>query len=261
MVIKDQAVCVRVIDYSETSQIVTLWTRDHGKLSAIAKGAKRSTSAFDGPIELFSYGGAVYHESTRDGLSTLVEFQQTSDLVMQIPKDLFSYHGALLATELLVRLTQEQDAHPNLYGIYLQFLRDICDVSTSPADAPRLSLLILFELNLLKEIGLSLVLSRCVNCEQDRPLHWADIFLSHAAHGFVCRDCEMNFPERVYLSKEVGRCLAHLPSLITAGLDTLRLVEKHLIDHFTYLLHREPRTAKFVLQDKRHPLGTPYNNL
>ncbi len=56
MLTKDFAICIRAADFSETSQIVTLFTRATGKIKAIAKGSKRPKSKFDGPIEIFSYG-------------------------------------------------------------------------------------------------------------------------------------------------------------------------------------------------------------
>ncbi|MFQ6036643.1 MAG: DNA repair protein RecO, partial [Sedimentisphaerales bacterium] len=56
MLIKDTAICIRAVDYSETSQIVTFFTRATGKIRAIAKGSKRPKSAFDGPIEILSFG-------------------------------------------------------------------------------------------------------------------------------------------------------------------------------------------------------------
>src|SRR4030042_3053482 len=77
MLTKDIAICIRATDYSETSQIVTLFTRINGKINAIAKGSKRPKSAFDGPIEVFSYGKIVFSDSSREKLATLTEFQQT----------------------------------------------------------------------------------------------------------------------------------------------------------------------------------------
>ena len=53
MLTKDTAICIRTVDYSETSQIVTFFTRAKGKLTAIAKGSKRPKSAFDGTVEIF----------------------------------------------------------------------------------------------------------------------------------------------------------------------------------------------------------------
>ena len=56
MQIKDKAICLRAVNYSETSQVVTLFTRDHGKIAAMAKGSRRAKSSFDGAIEVFSFG-------------------------------------------------------------------------------------------------------------------------------------------------------------------------------------------------------------
>jgi hypothetical protein len=62
--LKDQAVVLRLVDWSETSQIAVLLTREHGKISAVAKGAKRQTpsiaSRFSGGLELLCRGEAVY---------------------------------------------------------------------------------------------------------------------------------------------------------------------------------------------------------
>ena len=76
MLTKDTAICIRTTDYSETSQIVTLFTKAAGKISAIAKGSKRPKSAFDGPLEVLSYGRIVFSDSNREKLATLTEFQQ-----------------------------------------------------------------------------------------------------------------------------------------------------------------------------------------
>ena len=77
MLTKDLAICIRAIDYSETSQIVTFFTRASGKIGAIAKGSKRPKSAFDGPIEIFSHGRIVFTDSNKEKLATLTEFETT----------------------------------------------------------------------------------------------------------------------------------------------------------------------------------------
>ncbi len=77
MITKDTAICIRAIDYSETSQILTFFTRDTGKIGAIAKGSKRPKSSFGGPFEIFSYGKIVFAESNKDKLSTLTEFESS----------------------------------------------------------------------------------------------------------------------------------------------------------------------------------------
>ncbi len=70
MLNKDVAICLRKTDFSETSQVVTFFTKDAGKLAALAKGAKRKKSSFDGPIEVFSYGQIVYSQTPTARLAT-----------------------------------------------------------------------------------------------------------------------------------------------------------------------------------------------
>ena len=74
MLTKDRAICLRVVDYSETSQVVTLFGRLLGKIRAIAKGSKRPKSAFEGPIEPLSFGDIMFSGFSKDTLATLTEF-------------------------------------------------------------------------------------------------------------------------------------------------------------------------------------------
>ncbi len=57
--LKSLALCLRVVDYGETSQIATFFTRERGKVGAIAKGAKRRTSRFVGVLEPLLLGEVV----------------------------------------------------------------------------------------------------------------------------------------------------------------------------------------------------------
>ena len=76
--VSDRCICLRKTEYSETSQILTLMSRDYGIFRAIAKGAHRRTKAgaskFDGGIDFLELGDAVFtHDPARD-LATLTEW-------------------------------------------------------------------------------------------------------------------------------------------------------------------------------------------
>ena len=64
--IKDQVVCLGHRRYSETSQIVTLFGRDSGKIRAIAKGARREKGSFGGGLDVLSSGEAVFIRPGQD---------------------------------------------------------------------------------------------------------------------------------------------------------------------------------------------------
>ena len=122
MLTTDSAICIRAIDYSETSQIVTLFTRTTGKISAIAKGSKRAKSAFDGPLEIFSAGEIVFSHRENQKLATLTEFEQ-KPIFAGLRKNLAPLNAALFAAELVNELTDQYDPHKGLFEIFSQFLQ------------------------------------------------------------------------------------------------------------------------------------------
>ncbi len=246
MLTKDSAICIRAVDYSETSQIVTFFAKATGKFTAIAKGSKRPKSAFDGPIEVFSLGRIVFSDSNREKLATLTEFQQAPGLA-GLSKNLFALNCASFAIELLNSLTDDYDPHPQLFDSLLQFLPNVNEQRDDVRGA--LSLLILFQLALLKEVGLMPILNYCVNCKNAFSNAWQGVYFSSAANGIVCRDCEAAFPDKIRVAASVADCLADLKLLANAKEQTLEQIEKLLISHFTETLGRRPKLAKHILKN------------
>jgi len=213
---KDIAICLRTVNYSETSQIVTLFTRDSGKLGAIAKGSKRARSSFDGPIEVLSYGEIVY--TTRESAKLATLTQLTKDPVFrQISNDLFALNCGLFAAELLNEFTHEFDPHPELFDSAVRFLTDVQTADEFGA----LAFLILFQLSLLEGIGLKPVLGRCANCKNPYSDKWPSIYFSSFANGLICADCEQSFADKVRLTKSAGGALADIKLLGKADKRTL----------------------------------------
>jgi DNA repair protein RecO (recombination protein O) len=249
---KDTAICIRAIDYSETSQIVTFFTRATGKISAIAKGSKRPKSAFDGPIEIFSHGKIVFSDSNKEKLATLTEFEQQPGLT-DLRNNLFALNCRLFGAELMNSLTHDYDPHPDLYDSFLQFLQNINESQVtrheSRVTSHELSLLILFQLSLLREIGLQPILNACVNCKTkyERRATSNEFYFSSSANGLICRDCKASFPDKIRLTKNATNCLANVKLIAESHEETLSEIENVLISHFTQLLGHKPKMAKYIL--------------
>jgi len=247
---KDTAICIRAIDYSETSQIVTFFARATGKISTIAKGSKRPKSAFDGPIEIFSYGKIVFADSKKEKLATLTEFESAYGGAgfTGLSSNLFTMNCCLFGAELLNKFTHDYDPHPQLFDDFLQFLEN---AQESKNKHQMLALLILFQLGLLKEVGLQPILSYCVNCKT-RYEHRASsiehrVYFSSSANGLICRDCEASFPDKLRLTQTAANCLSNLKLLAESQEKTLNEIETVLIHHFTEILGRKPKMAKYIL--------------
>ncbi len=283
MLTKDTAICIRAIDFSETSQIVTFFARAAGKISAIAKGSKRPKSAFDGPLEIFSYGKIVFSNSNKEKLATLTEFESAygGPGFTGLSSNLFTLNCCLFGAELLNKFTHDYDPHPQLFDDFLQFLENtqslILDSRFSIPDnqsltsiqqpcpgAPgssieMLALLILFQLSLLKEVGLRPVLNACANCKTRYDIRKRgmmdegrktrdEFYFSSSANGLICRDCEASFPDKLRLTQKAANCLSNLKLLAESQEKTLIEIETVLVRHFTELLGRKPKMAKYILK-------------
>jgi DNA repair protein RecO (recombination protein O) len=243
MLKKDKAVCLRTVDYSETSQVVTLFARASGKISAIAKGSKRPKSSFNGPIEIFSFGDIVYAPPRSAALATLTQFDQKRGF-LNLRKNLTALNCAYFAAELLEAFTRDLDPHTDLFDSFLQFLNDIQTADSHDA----LSLLILFQLTLLAEVGTKPVVAECVNCRTGFSEKWRDAHFAASVNGLICPDCEQAFVDKIRLTKKAAAALADIKLISTADEAILSEIEKTLIYHFTELMHRPPKMAKSFLK-------------
>ena len=133
--------------YSETSLVVDIFSRNHGRLPLLARGARRPRSAMRGslmafsPLELGWFGGGE--------VKTLAKAEWLGGIPLLTGRCLLL--GYYL-NELLVKLLPREDAHPQLFDAYADALRAL---SNGAEDAPELRR---FEQALLKELGYGLTL-------------------------------------------------------------------------------------------------------
>jgi DNA repair protein RecO (recombination protein O) len=187
---QDEAVVVRLTEYSETSQIVTLFSARHGLLRLIAKGARRGTkqrpSAGLDLLELGEVGFLPPHGDAQ--LGTLTDWVQRRTFG-GVRRELLRLYGALYAIELVASLTEEADPHPELFQALVRTLRVLA--SNSPA-GPALPA---FQSDLLWAIGYAPHLAECVDCHRPPP-RGSPVYFSAGAGGLLCRDCEVHHAEK-----------------------------------------------------------------
>ncbi len=155
--IHDQAVCLRLMDWSETSQIAVLFTEQHGKIAATAKGAKRQTPStlakFSGGVDLLTSAEAVIVVGRRDALWNLIEWD-LRDPHWHLRRDLNAHRLGMYAADLLHHLLQEHDPHP----VAFIALRDFLAALARPED--QASALLRFQWRLVEDLGYKPVLDR-----------------------------------------------------------------------------------------------------
>ncbi|MCK4873167.1 MAG: DNA repair protein RecO [Phycisphaerales bacterium] len=131
--IHDQAICIKRHDWSETSQTVTLLTREHGLLRGIAKGAKRETGRFSGGIELLTRGEVGAADRRDRELLTLTEWD-LQEIFWALRTDLSAHRIGLYLADVAQHVLALRDPHPALYDQLLAGLRVLGRPDASPWD-------------------------------------------------------------------------------------------------------------------------------
>ncbi len=192
-VLKDQAIVLRRTDFSETSQILSLFTAQYGRLRLIAKGIRRGTRQRFAPgLDLLEYGELGFLPALGDQqLGTLTEWAQR-DAFVGLRRAPLRLTGGLYAAELVMALTEEGDPDPGLFAALLRTLRGLS------GQEPPAPLLPAFQSDLLVAIGYAPSLATCVGCH--RPVGSSGVvFFSSTAGGLLCRDCEGSYVEKCRL--------------------------------------------------------------
>jgi DNA repair protein RecO (recombination protein O) len=248
----DDALILAVSDYSETSQIVTLFTEHNGKLRALAKGSKRPKSPFGGPLDRLQLVQTVFSVRSHGGLGLLTELAQR-ETFPGLRTNLRNFYAASYAAELAIAATPDLDPQPELFKILADTLRRLS--STPDSDI----LLFRFEVRLLGLLGLRPQLDQCVVCHRSRAAGRGGFF-SPAASGLLCRQCAQqpqDAPGRQPSAFRVaGKALDALLFLAAVGDDELgrvRLASATAADmrrllgaHWQYVLDRPLRAARWV---------------
>lgn len=144
--VSDDAIALRTWEYSETSQTVALFTRDHGMLRALAKGSRREKSAFSGGIEVLTRGRAVAIVKRTTDLATLTSWDLLA-IYWRLRRDLLAHRVGMYIADLVYHAITDADPHPGLYEILLETLQ-----SMEAGDDPH-ALLSRFQWGVLREIG------------------------------------------------------------------------------------------------------------
>ena len=247
--LEDRAICVRRYEYSETSQVLAIFTRDHGLIRAIARGAHRTTKAgaskFDGGVDLLDEGFALFTDRLDRDLVTLAEWK-VDDGHRPIRHSQRAMNLALYMAEIVGNVFEVGDPHP---AVFDRFTATLDQLATPAAEESALALV----LDLLRESGLLPVLDQCTVCGR-RMAGEHVVFFAPSQGGVLCRNCEGKVPDRVsvdarllgiaemvsHLPRADGRAL-RLPRLTRTQTDPLQAVFARHLMHNTGLPFRMPR--------------------
>jgi DNA repair protein RecO (recombination protein O) len=244
---KALALVVRTTDWSETSRIATLWTRELGRVRAVAKGGRRLKSPFESALDLLTVCSIVLLRKSSGSLDLLTEARVVRRFP-QLRADLPALYAAYYVAELLANWTEDYDPHPALFDEAMDALQTF-GTATAQGQQPMTGLrLARFELVMLKELGYSPTLRTCAVCESAVR---SPVSFSAAAGGVVCAACQAAHKDRRPLAPETWQALLALHESSEAwrrpwGAAARVEVRQILGQYVTYLLGRQPRMLPYL---------------
>jgi DNA repair protein RecO (recombination protein O) len=176
---RDTGVVLRHYQLGEADRIVVLLTEEHGKVRAVAKGVRRTTSKFGARLEPMSHVRLLLYRG-RD--LDIVSQAESVESLAPLLGDLDRASQAMAALEAVDQLALEREPSPALYRMLVGVLRTIAGPEPSPLVVPA------FFWKLLAAEGLRPELDACVRCGGVEP-EVALVAFDLDEGGVLCRSC------------------------------------------------------------------------
>jgi len=241
--IRIHAIVLRHADWGEADRLVTLYTREQGKLRAVAKGARKITSRKAGHLEPFTH---VKLQLSRGRSLFIVTQADTIEAFLSLRESLEMTGTASYVVELLDRFVYEDEGpNPTLYRLLAETLKRL-SVGEDPWLVVRY-----YEMRLLDFLGFRPQLVECANC--GREIKAEDQFFSFTLGGAICPRCGRGLPNLPSISVDALKYLRHFQRSSYAEAKRARPtpavmneVETLMQGYFTYLLERELNSPGFL---------------
>lgn len=239
------AIVLRARDYSESDRIVSLLTRDFGRLSGIAKGAKASRRRFERKLEPFSHVILYFRRRPHGELVFITRAERSETAPPILEDDLGKIALGSYMLELAEALTREEAEAEDAYSVLVEALAAVGDAGASR------SIRNAYELKILAATGFALEFGRCRVCASAIGPEDAAAYFVVSRGGVVCARCRSSAPEgAVRISAANALAMARLArarfsevgAMEHGGIDGTLAISRFL----TSILDRKLRSSTFL---------------
>jgi len=245
--LRAEGIILRHREWGEADRLLTIYTRELGKISAIAKGVRKPRSRKGGHLEPFMRSNLLLARGRTFYILTQAE---AIDIYNTLREDLTLLGIASYMAELTDRFLYDEEENRSLYRILKQSLERL-DRSEDPDLVSHY-----FEIRLLDQVGFRPQLFHCAQCESE--IQPEDQFLSPKQGGALCPSCGARADEARPISMQALKYLRHFQrssfqdaarAQITGRLNAE--IENLMYYYLTYVLERKLNSPAFI-QRVRH---------
>ncbi|GIQ68010.1 DNA repair protein RecO [Xylanibacillus composti] len=186
MLYQADGVVIRTTDYGEGNKILTVFTKTHGKVSIMSRGAKKPKSRNAAVSQLFTYADFHYFKSGQMGTLNQAELIKSYRALRE--QLALSAYAAYLA-ELTDRVLEDRDASGYLFDQLIA-----CYDALEDGKHPQI-VTHLYELKMMQQGGYAPGLENCMSCGSQEQLQ----AFSASAGGAICRSCMRSCTDAIAL--------------------------------------------------------------
>jgi DNA repair protein RecO (recombination protein O) len=237
-----EAVVIKKIKLGEADRILTLYTRDHGKIEAVAKGIRRPKSKLAGHLELLTY--TQIRLARGRNLDTVIG-SQTIDTFLPLKNDLWLTSYGLYAADLVNQFNPQNSSNQPMFELLVETLRRLSQAQNSDLT------LRYFEISLLDLSGYRPQLRECVACRTELKPE-TNAFCSGAG-GVLCPKCQYEQPTSFSISVDALKVLRFMQINYFETVSRLKIstalageLKNLMAGYLRYILEKEVKSAAWL---------------
>jgi len=244
MLYKTEGIVLKSMEYQDADKIVTIYTKDYGKISAIAKGVRKTKSKFGSSLEILTYSIFLFYKGRNLDIVSQTEILES---FFSTSKEVIKFAFAANCVEVINRLTEEREINIGLFNLLKEVLHYLKE-----SNDPKL-LTLSFKWQTMSILGYRPSLDHCCRCNKSVEVQ-KEMYFNIKEGGLVCNNCIAKDKEgcvrvSLYFNKLVRKILiTPLSTISNATIPDKKMKElEKLTDlYITYHSEKSFKTDKFL---------------
>jgi len=244
MLYKTEGIVLKSMEFKEADKIVTVYTKDYGKITAIAKGVRKTKSKFGSSLEILTYSIFLIYKGRNIDIVSQTEILES---FFSTSKEVIKFAFAANCVEIVNKLTEEREINIGLFNLLkevLHYLRGTND--------PKL-LALSFKWQTMSILGYRPSLNHCCRCNKSTE-DQKEMYFNIREGGLVCNNCIAEDKEEcikvyLYFVKLVRKILiTPLSTISNATIPDIKMKELEKITDLYIAYHSEKsfKTDRFL---------------
>lgn len=244
MLYKTEGIVLKSMEYEEADKIVTIYTKNYGKITAIAKGVRKTKSKFGSSLEILTHSNFLIYKGRNIDIVSQTEILES---FFSTSKEVIKFAFAVNCVEVVNRLTEEQEINIGLFNLLKEVLHYL-----KGSNDPKL-LTLSFKWQTISILGYRPSLDHCCRCNKSAE-DQKEMYFNIKEGGLVCNNCIAKDKEgcvkvSLYFNKLVRKILiTPLSTISSATIPDKKMKELEKITdlYITYHSEKSFKTDRFL---------------